>query len=111
MTRAIVMLLASLLLAGAGPRSSLPPPPALPSLPLPPPLPADPPTDQAAPVPNGTLWGPDASAGDHGAFAFRIYRMPEFGTSQGFIPGSAYESPEQRRPMQPPGFSFTLPLQ
>lgn len=104
MTRALVVLLGGLLLAGAGPR---------PSLPLPPPLPTDPPTDQAAPVPEYDPRFPAGFARDPNSteWALRMYRMEELDTGEGYIPGSAYQSPEQRRPMQTPGFMVTVPLQ
>jgi hypothetical protein len=100
--RALAVVLGGVLLAGAGTRARLP---------LPPPLPSNPPTDQAAPVPDGDLPVPGWVAQDPAAFALRLYPMQEFGTSDGFIPGSAYQSPEQRKPMQTPGFMVTLPLQ
>ncbi len=103
MTRALVVLLGTMLLATAGARASLP---------LPPPLPADPPTDQAAPVPDDDPHIPQGFAQDNSAaWALRIYRMEEFGTGDGYIPGSAYQSPEQRKPLQTPGFMVTVPLQ
>jgi hypothetical protein len=97
-------MLGGLLLAGAGPRALLP---------LPPPLPADPPADQAAPVPDADVLAPGAFAPDPSSavWALRIYRMQEFGTGEGYIPGSAYQSPEQRKPLQTPGFIVTVPLQ
>jgi hypothetical protein len=109
MTRALALLVAGLLLAAASPHASLPP--SLP-LPLPPPLPIDPPDDLAAPVPDYDPAAPDGSAQQGGtAWALRVYRMQEFGTGEGYIPGSAYSSPEQRKPMQTPGFMVTVPLQ
>lgn len=80
-------------------------------LPLPPPLPYDPPTDQAAPVPNDSVSPPGSTAPAGSSFALRIYPMHEYNTGEGFIPGSAYESPEERKPLQPPGFMVTVPLQ
>lgn len=116
--KAIALLMAGVPL-GAG---SLPPPPPMPhdirasytrlgpGLPLPPPLPANPPTDYAAPVPNANLQTPP-SDGLHGTeFAVRIYPMRQFDTSDAFPPGSAYEAPEERKPLQPPGFMVTVPL-
>jgi hypothetical protein len=113
-TRALALVLGGLLLAGAAPRQaqplSLPLPPPLP-LPLPPPLPVDPPTDLAAPVPDAGLYSPDGLSQDQStALALRIYRMQEFGTGDAYVPGSEYQSPEDRRPMQPPGFLVTVPL-
>ena len=115
MTRALALVLGAFLLAGAAPRPAhrlLPPlPPRMP-LPLPPPLPVNPPTDLAAPVPDAALHSPGWLLQDQNAtLALRIYRMQEFGTGAAYVPGSEYQSPEQRRPMQPPGFIVTLPLQ
>ena len=101
MRRVAAVLLAAVLLAGAGPRRSLP---------LPPPLPADPPVDEAAPVPNNGLHSPSGAEKDQVAFALRTYPMQDFATSDAFIPGSAYQSPEQRKMLQTPGFMVTLPL-
>jgi len=105
-TRGLAALLGSLLLAGAAPLPVL----RLAALPLPPPLPARPPVDEAAPVPDADVQAPDAMARGPAVFAVRVYPMREFGTSDGFIPGSAYQSPEQRKPVQTPGFMVTLPL-
>jgi hypothetical protein len=103
-TRALAVMLGGLLLGGAGPRVPLP---------LPPPLPADPPADQAAPVPDVDVLAPGTFAPGQSAavWALRIYRMQEFGTGEGYIPGSEYQSPEQRKPLQTPGFIVTVPLQ
>jgi hypothetical protein len=106
-TRMLFVLLGALLLGGAGPH-------AVPraSLPLPPPLPANPPTDLAAPVPDQ-----DSPLSDRvpqeprTAWDLRLYRMQDLSTGEGYIPGSAYQAPEQRRPMQTPGFMVTVPLQ
>jgi hypothetical protein len=105
-------LLGSLLVAAAGPRPA-PATQAVPhfALPLPPPLPTDPPTDLAAPMPDANLRLPAGLAQGPGAFALRVYPMPEFGTGEGYIPGSSYQSPEQRKPVQTPGFIVTVPLQ
>lgn len=114
------LLLAGVWLAGAAPIPIPPPlplgPPAAASwhfaarLPLPPPLPQDPPIDQAAPVPNADLLNPDRSGPEATEFALRIYPMRQFSTSDGYPPGSAYQSPEERKPLQPPGFIVTVPL-
>jgi hypothetical protein len=109
-TRALALLLGGLLLGGAAPRVLLPLPPPLP-LPLPPPLPTDPPADEAAPMPDEALRSPGRTVRDATGFALRMYPMQDLGTGEGFIPGSAYQSPEQRKPMQTPGFMVTMPLQ
>jgi len=100
-TRPMVTLLVGGLLLVATPR---------PWIPLPPPLPTDPPTDRAAPMPNANLFAPSARSNDGDRFALRIYPMQNYNTGDGFIPGSAYEPPEERKPLQPPGFMVTVPL-
>lgn len=120
MIRSTALLLASGLLAGASPLPLPPPLPANPPatvtarldgwLPLPPPLPTDPPTDQAAPVPDANIQTPNRTGPGGTAFALRVYPMQQLTTAEAYPPGSAYESPEQRKPMQPPGFMVTVPL-
>jgi hypothetical protein len=108
MTRMLAVLLGSVVLGGAAHLPHRAPP-----LPLPPPLPADPPTDQAAPVPDYDSGAATGFGINHGgaAWALRIYPMPDFDTGAAYLPGSDYQSPEQRKPLQTPGFSVTLPLQ
>jgi hypothetical protein len=110
-TRRIAVLLGGLLLAAAGPHRTLPP--SSPPLPLPPPLPTDPPMDLAAPVPDDTLGVPTGLSQQNRTTTWspQIYRMQEFGSGDGYIPGSAYQSPEERKPIQTPGFMVTVPLQ
>jgi hypothetical protein len=104
-TRRAAVLLANVMLAVSGQ------PPFLP-LPLPPPLPANPPADHAAPVPNDDPHIPDEGARQgRASWALRVYPMQEFDTGNGYVPGSAYQSPEQRKPIQTPGFMVTVPLQ
>lgn len=79
-------------------------------LPLPPPLPFDPPDDRAAPVPDADLQNPDGHSPVSTEFALRIYPMRQFSTSDAYPPGSAYQSPEERKPLQTPGFMVTVPL-
>jgi hypothetical protein len=111
-TRALAVVLGGLwLLAAAAPPPALPLPPPAP-LPLPPPLPTDPPTDLAAPIPNDDVRAPGTAAENPSTdWALRVYRMQDLGTGGGYVPGSAYQSPEQRKPMQTPGFIVMVPLQ
>jgi hypothetical protein len=123
MTRALAVLLGSIVLGGAAPAAhrtlhhpahrTLPRLALQAPLPLPPPLPANPPTDLAAPVPDDDSGAAEMlSAGKAGAaWALRVYPMPDFDTGAGYLPGSDYQSPEQRKPLQTPGFSVTWPLQ
>jgi hypothetical protein len=110
-TRRIAVLLGGLLLAAAGPHRALPPP-ASPPLPLPPPLPTDPPMDLAAPMPDDSLGLPTGPARNQTTtWAPQLYRMQDLSSGEGYIPGSAYQAPEQRKPIQTPGFMVTVPLQ
>lgn len=83
---------------------------AAPALPVPPLPPAHPPTPQAAPVPNIDLRAPELAAVPRTAVGLRVFRMTDHGTGLGFIPGSAYETPEGRRPVQTPGFTVSVPV-
>jgi hypothetical protein len=100
-TRPVVTLLVAGLLLITAPRAWIP---------LPPPLPTNPPTDRAAPMPNDNVPAPSVPGNNDDRFALRIYPMNNYNTGDGFIPGSAYEPPEERKPLQPPGFMVTVPL-
>lgn len=100
MIRIIAALLCGLLLGAAAP-----------ALPLPPLPPAHPPTDQAAPVPNVDVRAPQTVVLPHTAVGVRVFRMPGNATGLAFIPGSAYDSPEDRRPVQTPGITVSVPMQ
>jgi hypothetical protein len=41
----------------------------------------------------------------------RIFSLDEHGSGLGFIPGSAYPAPEDRKPMQTPGITVSVPMQ
>lgn len=97
--------LAAMLVAGAvvgAARSPLP-------LPLPPTPPKHIPAGDAAPVPDRLL------SYDRGArsteFHLRIFSLQEHDSGVAFIPGSAYAAPEDRKFMQTPGFTVSLPMQ
>ncbi len=63
-------------------------------------------------MPDNTVRAPGTATENlNTAWALRVYRMQDLGAGDGFIPGSAYQSPEQRKPMQTPGFMVTVPLQ
>jgi len=89
------------LMAGAAAPPLLPVPP----LPL-----AEPPADEAAPVPNLELHAPDAAVSQHAALSLQVFRMKDYATGLGFVPGSAYASPEDRKRLQTPGFIVSLPV-
>lgn len=79
-------------------------------LPVPPVPPAKPPTDTAAPVPDIAQRAPLAIANEDTQVRLRLYRARRYDGSRGFLPGSRYESSEDRKPIQTPGFSVTVPL-
>jgi hypothetical protein len=103
------LLLAPLLAAG-GALAKARPVPHLPALPLPPLPPADQPFSTAAPVPDDNVQGPLAEVSSGPSVALRFYRAPLFDPGDGFTPGSRYQMPEDRKAVQTPGFSVSVPL-
>ncbi|HEY1932074.1 MAG TPA: hypothetical protein VGG99_08685 [Acetobacteraceae bacterium] len=85
---------------------------AAPSLPLP--LPPAPPADLAigepAPIPDSDLLPPDAGASPGTQVNLHLFTMREYGNGLAYIPGSAYESPEERKAMQTPGLTVSVPV-
>jgi hypothetical protein len=41
----------------------------------------------------------------------RIFSLNEHDSGLGFIPGSAYPAPEDRKAMQTPGITLSVPMQ
>lgn len=101
MRRTAFLLLAGLLTLAAAPETNLPIPP------MPPP---HPPTDTAAPVPDDNAHAPVTVADGDPQVRLELYRLHRYDGSQGFLPGSRYESTEDRRPIQTPGLSVSVPL-
>lgn len=79
-------------------------------LPLPPIPPARPPADEAAPVPNVDAHPPAAQLREGPSVDVRLYRAKRYDPSLGFAPGSRYQSTEDRKPIQTPGISVSVPL-
>jgi hypothetical protein len=79
-------------------------------LPIPPVPPEHPPLADAAPVPNVDAEAPVAPASDQPSVNVTVYRIKMYDPSAGFAPGSRYESSEDRKPIQTPGFSISVPL-
>jgi len=76
-----------------------------------PPLPPDiTPLADAAPVPNVNAQAPVPPASDEPSVNVRLYRIKTYDSSAGFVPGSRYQSTEDRKPIQTPGFSISVPL-
>ncbi len=98
------MLLALSLLTGIGTEAmaeNLPVPPIPPSVPL---------IGDAAPVPNLNAEAPVAPSSDEPSVNVRMYRNQLYDQSAGFVPGSRYQSAEDRKPIQTPGLIISVPL-
>jgi hypothetical protein len=80
---------------------------ALPEPPIPPVIP---PIADAAPVPNPDAAAPITPSLDEPSVNVRMYRARMYDPSVGFAPGSHYESTEDRKPIQTPGLSISVPL-
>ena len=79
-------------------------------LPIPPIPPVNPPADEAAPVPNVDVHPPTIQSSEGPSVDVRLYRARSYDASQGFAPGSRYQSTEDRKPIQTPGISVSVPL-
>lgn len=79
-------------------------------LPVPPIPPEHPPLAEIAPVPNPDAQAPVAAASDAPSIDIRLYRAKAYDTSMGFAPGSRYQTAEDRKPIQTPGLSISVPL-
>jgi hypothetical protein len=79
-------------------------------LPVPPIPPSIPPIADAAPVPNPDAAAPVTASSDEPSVNVRLYRVRMYDPSVGFVPGSHYQSTEDRKPIQTPGFSISVPL-
>lgn len=80
------------------------------NLPEPPVPPVIPPIADAAPVPNPDAAPPVTPSSDEPSVNVRMYRARTYDPSVGFAPGSRYESSEDRKPIQTPGLSISVPL-
>lgn len=79
-------------------------------LPVPPVPPEHPPLADAAPVPNVNAEAPVAPTSDKPSLNVRMYRAKMYDPGEGFVPGSRYQSSEDRKPIQTPGLSIDVPL-
>ncbi|HVY16159.1 MAG TPA: hypothetical protein VHB27_13120 [Rhodopila sp.] len=77
--------------------------------PIPPIPPLTRPLPSVAPVPDADLTAPSSLASGP-TVALKFYRAPTFDPGYGFAPGSRYRSPEDRKPIQTPGFSVSVPI-
>ena len=81
------------------------------NLPTPPRPPIDVPQTEVAPVPNPDAQAPIDPASSAPSVNVKLYRSNTFDPSLGFTPGSRYQSSEDRKPIQTPGLSFSVPIQ
>ena len=79
-------------------------------LPVPPIPPDQPPAGDIAPVPDIDARMPVAPVSEQASVNVKLYRSDPPDTSLGFLPGSRYRNSEERKPIQTPGFSVTVPL-
>ena len=80
-------------------------------LPLPPIPPEHPGLGETAPVPNVDVRGPLLAVSKSPTVDVRLFRNRPYETGMGFTPGSRYLTSEDRKPIQTPGLSISVPLQ
>lgn len=80
------------------------------TLPVPPVPPAQPVPEAVAPVPDPDIRVPIATVSDEPRVDLRLYRAMPYDPGMGFAPGSRYRSSEDRKPIQTPGLSISVPL-
>jgi len=80
-------------------------------LPIPPIPPAHPNIGETAPVPNFYARGPLPLVSNSPTLDVRLFRNRPYETGMGFTPGSRYLTSEDRKPIQTPGLSISVPLQ
>jgi hypothetical protein len=79
-------------------------------LPVPPIPPDNPPVAESAPVPDVDARVPLAPVSEQASVNVKLYRADPPDPSLGFLPGSRFQDSEERKPIQTPGFSVTVPL-
>jgi hypothetical protein len=79
-------------------------------LPVPPQPPPIVPSPDIAPVPDFGASAPIRPESEDPSLNVKLYRYTPPDSSQGFSPGSRYQSTEDRKAIQTPGFSFSVPL-
>jgi hypothetical protein len=79
-------------------------------LPIPPIPPDHPPLADIAPVPNPDARAPVLAASEAPSIDLRLYRAKNYDPSLGFAPGSRYQTTEDRKPIQTPGLSISVPI-
>ena len=80
-------------------------------LPVPPIPPEHPDLGDNAPVPNIDAREPAMPVSSAPTVDVRFFRVKRYDPSQGFVPGSRYQSTEDRKAIQTPGLTVSVPLQ
>ena len=80
-------------------------------LPVPPVPPDHPHLGEIAPVPNVDARAPLAPVSHAPTVDVRLFRNRPYDPAMGFAPGSRYQTNEDRKPIQTPGLSISVPLQ
>ncbi len=79
-------------------------------LPVPPIPPEHPPIGETAPTPDVNARAPVPLASERPSVDVKLYRSDPPDPSLGFAPGSRFQTAEERKPIQTPGLSVTVPL-
>jgi hypothetical protein len=79
-------------------------------IPMPPIPPEHPPPGEIAPVPNVDARAPVPDPSNEPTVDVRLYRVRLYDPSLGFAPGSQYQTTEDRKSIQTPGLSISVPL-
>lgn len=79
-------------------------------LPVPPIPPEHASVGETAPVPNVDARAPAVPTSEAASVNVKLYREKLYDPSMGFTPGSRYQSSEDRKPIQTPGLSVSVPL-
>ena len=103
MTRVGLALGLGLIVMAAGPA---------PTLPVPPIPPANPPADNSiAPVPNPNVIAPHEGPQPLADITIQDFRVKDTNQGLGYVPGSQFQTSEDKRPIQTPGLTWKVPLQ
>lgn len=79
-------------------------------LPVPPAPPENIQMTEVAPTPDQDVQAPVPPVSDQPNVNVKLYRSQIYDPSRGFTPGSRYQSTEDRKPIQTPGLSVSVPI-
>ncbi len=86
-------------------------PAAAEDLPVPPLPPTQLQVSQIAPTPDLDVQAPVVPEAEQPSVNVKLYRSKTYDPAYGFAPGSRYQSSEDRKPIQTPGLSLSVPIQ